>query len=77
MIWWRQREAAPPASSAGRSYTAPQSPLVTRIVAVLAVVVAGSAVYDIYRIGDSGAKATWTENFSSSSQQDPSRPAGN
>lgn len=71
VIWWRQREEA---VSGRRTYLAPLSLTVTRIVAVLAVVFAGSAVYDTYRIGDSGAKAAWTDSFSSSPA--PERPDG-
>ncbi|MEU8233307.1 DUF2231 domain-containing protein [Actinoplanes sp. NPDC048967] len=74
VIWWRHREA-PAAPSAGgsertvatarRTYLAPLSMTVTRIIAVLAVGFAVAAVYDVYRIGDSGAKATWTGTVSS------------
>lgn len=74
MIWWRQREATMPTepgtAASRRTYLAPRSATITRIVAVLAVVIAGSAVYDTYRIGDSGAKASWTGNFSSTPGQD-------
>ncbi|HET6482722.1 MAG TPA: hypothetical protein VFG35_22180 [Actinoplanes sp.] len=90
VIWWRQREATAPAeisatgSSPGtttkrrRIYLAPQSTTATRIVMVLAIVIAGFAVFDIYRIGDSGAKAAWTDNFSSTPVQNGSgRPDGN
>ncbi|BCY09489.1 DUF2231 domain-containing protein [Actinoplanes sp. L3-i22] len=81
VVWWRQREATAAAAVAAgvrqRSYLAPGSTTLTRIVAVLAVVIAGSAVYDTYRIGDSGAKASWTGNFSSTARQDgPGRRDG-
>jgi hypothetical protein len=89
VIWWRQREATPagdgsPVGGSGvatatrrRTYLAPLSTTVTRIVAVLAIVIAGGSVYDIYRIGDSGSKAAWTDNFSSTPNQDePGRPPG-
>jgi hypothetical protein len=83
-IWWRQRETtmseeAPGTGSSAattatrrRTYLAPLSATITRIIVVLAVVVAGWAVYDTYRIGDSGAKAAWTGNFSSVPAQDGS-----
>jgi hypothetical protein len=90
VIWWRQREgtpaeAAPAEDGSGvataarrRTYLAPLSTTVTAVLAVLAVVAAGGAVYDIYRIGDSGSKAAWTGNFSSTPAQDgPGRPPGN
>lgn len=78
MIWWRQREATPqtdaPADGGStatrrRTYLAPLSGTITRVIVALAVVIAGWAVFDTYRIGDSGAKASWTGNFSSSATQ--------
>lgn len=86
VIWWRQREAAgstrvpetggPTAVTAtrARTYLAPLSVTVTRIIVVLAVVIAGGAVYDTYRIGDSGAKASWTGRFSTTPSQDGRGP---
>jgi len=73
LIWWRQREATASTDAAGtarrRTYLAPLSVTTTRIIAVLAIVVAGAAGYDTYRIGDSGAKASWTGNFSSTATE--------
>jgi hypothetical protein len=46
-----------------RMWLAPASGVVTIAVTVLAVLAAGSAVYDTYRIGDSGAKASWQGEF--------------
>jgi hypothetical protein len=86
VIWWRQREAAPgdeAAENVGttgtrrRTYLAPLSTTVTRIVMVLAVAIAGFAVFDTYRIGDSGSKAAWTDGFDSApAQSDSGRPDG-
>jgi hypothetical protein len=42
-----------------RTILAPASAAVTVVVAVLSVVAGGVAVYDVYRIGESGAKASW------------------
>jgi len=42
-----------------RTWLAPGSKTVTRVIAVLALLVAAASVYDIYKIGDSGAKASW------------------
>ncbi|GAA0927711.1 hypothetical protein GCM10009554_08800 [Kribbella koreensis] len=42
-----------------RTWLAPASKTVTRVIAVIAVLVAVATLYDIYRIGDSGAKASW------------------
>ncbi len=38
-------------------------PWVGVVVAIIAVVVAGAAVFQVYRVGDSGSKAVWTGNF--------------
>ncbi|WIV59177.1 DUF2231 domain-containing protein [Amycolatopsis nalaikhensis] len=46
-----------------RTFLAPASKAVTVVIAVLAVVAAGAACYDIYRIGDSGAQASWQGQF--------------
>jgi hypothetical protein len=67
VIWWRHREAragGPAALPRRRTYLAPLSMTVTRVVAVLTIVVAGASAYGIYRIGDSGSKAAWTGKFS-------------
>lgn len=78
VIWWRQREATAGERATGgsapaagrRTYLAPGSLAVTRTAVVLAVLIAGWAVYDTYRIGDSGAKASWTGNFSTTATQE-------
>jgi uncharacterized iron-regulated membrane protein len=57
VVWWRNREAGQAAER--RAYLAPANRTLTRVIAVLAVLVALSAAYDTFRIGDSGAKATW------------------
>jgi hypothetical protein len=59
VVWWRQREGNG-ATPAKRAYLAPASSVVTVVVTVAAVLVAGVAVYDVVRIGDSGAKASWS-----------------
>ncbi|WP_432824692.1 DUF2231 domain-containing protein [Dactylosporangium sp. CA-092794] len=59
VIWWRHREAGGGRTLLSRRLLAPGSAAVTATVAVVAVVVAGLAVFDIYRIGDSGARAAW------------------
>jgi len=67
-----QADTAPAASPQGKSrfvprrtFLAPASSVVTVVVMVLSVLAAGAAIYDIYRIGDSGAQATWQGQFSS------------
>jgi|SRR4051794_5851315 hypothetical protein len=62
VIWWRDREARD--TSGRRAWLAPVSTAVTGVVAVLALVIGAAGVYGIYRIGDSGSKAAWTGNFS-------------
>ncbi len=52
-------------STARRTWLAPQSAAVGIVISVLSVVAAGVAVYDIYRIGDSGAQATWNGKVNS------------
>ena len=75
VVWWRHREAAAAPTGRGtapggtatltrrRTYLAPLSTAVTGVIAVLAIAVAGAGIYGMYRIGDSGSKATWTGNF--------------
>jgi hypothetical protein len=73
LVWWRRRESlASQAADTGsiavatrrRTFLAPASTAVTVVISVLAVVAAGAAFYDIYRIGDSGAQASWQGQFS-------------
>jgi Na+/H+ antiporter NhaC len=77
VVWWRRREslqvqAADTASTGStavathrRSFLAPASTAATVVIAVLSIAAAGAACYDIFRIGDSGAQATWQGQFSS------------
>lgn len=58
-VWWTTRR------SASASAATPRSALMVRVAAVvLSVAVAAGAVVDVYRIGDSGAKAAWHDGFS-------------
>ncbi|MGW3960634.1 DUF2231 domain-containing protein [Amycolatopsis sp. NPDC005003] len=78
VVWWRRRESlrVDTADTAGtgstavttrrRTFLAPASTAVTVVLAVLSIAAAGAACYDIVRIGDSGAQATWQGQFSSS-----------
>ncbi|MGV9562232.1 DUF2231 domain-containing protein [Streptomyces sp. NPDC003480] len=62
VVWWTtRRTAGQPGGSPG---TARGGALVRVAAAVLSVVVAAGAVVDVYRIGDSGAKAAWHDGFS-------------
>ncbi|MEU2421072.1 DUF2231 domain-containing protein [Streptomyces sp. NPDC007851] len=68
LVWWSARAARPATASgpdsAGGSFwtTTPVRVAAT----VLSLVVAAGAVVDVYRIGDSGAKAAWHDGFSQS-----------
>ncbi|PKV96078.1 hypothetical protein ATK30_7014 [Amycolatopsis echigonensis] len=54
-------------TSRRRTFLAPASKAVTLTLIVLSVLAAGAASYDIVRIGDSGAQASWQGQF----QQNP------
>lgn len=58
VLWWRQRESTG-RSLVQRNFLAPTSNALTATLTVVAVLLAGAAVYDVVRIGDSGAKASW------------------
>jgi hypothetical protein len=60
LVWWRQRETG---AESRRTYLGPTSEAVTVVLAVLSIAAAGAAVFDIYRIGDSGAQASWQGQF--------------
>jgi len=59
VLWWRQREVSG-RTPAKRHYLAPDSTVFTTALTVVAVLVGGVSVYDVVRIGDSGAKASWS-----------------
>ncbi|BDM74619.1 hypothetical protein HEK616_81060 (plasmid) [Streptomyces nigrescens] len=66
-VWWVARRNA----AAGTSRSARRSLAPARIAAVLlSLVVATGAVVDVYRIGDSGAKAAWHDGFSKTASGD-------
>ncbi|WP_027341545.1 DUF2231 domain-containing protein [Hamadaea tsunoensis] len=61
VIWWRTR-------GNGWKFLMPESTAATVAVIVLATAVAGGACYDVYRIGESGAQASWEGKFSTAPQ---------
>ena len=65
LVWWagRRRETVTDGSSSPMWAKRP----VRAVVAVLAVVVAVGSVVDVYRIGESGAKAAWHDGYSTTS----------
>ncbi|MCX4539023.1 hypothetical protein OHA79_51745 (plasmid) [Streptomyces sp. NBC_00841] len=65
-VWWISRRTGAPQSrelSGARSGARSWSVLHVAA-AVLSVVVAAGAIVDVYRIGDSGAKAAWHDAYS-------------
>ncbi|MER8011257.1 MULTISPECIES: DUF2231 domain-containing protein [unclassified Streptomyces] len=57
-VWWTTRRT-PSEQTGNRSAS-----LIRIAAAVLSVAVAAGAVVDVYRIGDSGAKAAWHDGYS-------------
>ncbi len=41
----------------------PPAPWIGVVVAIVAVVLSGAAVFQVYRVGESGSKAVWTGSF--------------
>ncbi len=75
-VWWLTRYG--PAAASARRGTQGTGPVWARrpralraVIAVLAVVAAVGAVVNVYRAGDSGAKATWQGAISQSAGQGP------
>ncbi|MFI9565923.1 DUF2231 domain-containing protein [Streptomyces rishiriensis] len=73
VIWWTARRPAAADVESGE----PSRPVATRsatavrvVTAVLCLGVAAGAVVDVYRIGDSGAKAAWQDGFSKTARGD-------
>jgi hypothetical protein len=79
LMWWRNREIAAEAGELiaapgplaevlrhDRPMLAPRSAAVAAVLAVACVAAAGAATWDIYRIGDSGAKAAWHDGYDAS-----------
>ncbi|MGI5515960.1 DUF2231 domain-containing protein [Streptomyces sp. CA-106131] len=64
VVWWTTRRT-PGTQTASAAAAVTRGGGVVRIAAaVLSVVVAAGAVVDVYRIGDSGAKAAWHDAYS-------------
>ena len=64
LVWWRRREALRTTDAAPRrTFLGPASTAVTVVLSVLSIAAAGAAVFDIYRIGESGAQASWQGQF--------------
>jgi hypothetical protein len=64
-LWWLDRRSA--ATSAGVGTARATSAGLVRTVAVLAVVAGLATSVQVYRVGDSGARAAWGDQVSSSS----------
>ncbi|MER8115167.1 DUF2231 domain-containing protein [Streptomyces sp. NPDC094031] len=69
VVWWAgraPRRAEDPAQGAERVGSRWSALPVRIVLGLLSVVVAVGAVVDVYRIGDSGARAAWHDGFSKS-----------
>lgn len=64
VVWWASRRSTAASGSAAPATTRWTALPVRTAVAVLSVAVAAGAVVDVYRIGDSGAKAAWHDGYS-------------
>lgn len=62
-LWWLGR-GTPPAKESVREGARPLSVPVRIAAVVVSVVVAGGAVVQVYRIGESGARAAWHDGYS-------------
>ncbi|MBV2353366.1 hypothetical protein KUM39_03150 [Streptomyces sp. J2-1] len=65
-VWWVYRRA----TRTGTARPAPVSVPVRVAAAVLALAVGAGAVVQVYRIGDSGAKAAWHDGYSATAHSD-------
>ncbi|MFB7494122.1 DUF2231 domain-containing protein [Streptomyces sp. NPDC056161] len=63
VVWWAGRSASSGEPGGARGIRWSALP-VRIVVGVLSVAVAVGAVVDVYRIGDSGAKAAWHDSYS-------------
>jgi hypothetical protein len=64
LVWWTTRRTAAPRTGAPTPSGTRGGGLVRIAIAVLSVAVAVGSVVDVYRIGDSGAKAAWHDAYS-------------
>ncbi|MDI2124783.1 DUF2231 domain-containing protein [Yinghuangia seranimata] len=65
VVWWTVRRAAASGSPSGSPRSTQRFAAPLRIATlVLSLAVSVGAVVDVYRIGDSGAKAAWSDGFS-------------
>ncbi|ARF53583.1 DUF2231 domain-containing protein [Streptomyces gilvosporeus] len=73
VIWWTTRRSAaaePAHRGRARATSSPLSMILRVVAAVLCIGVAAGAVVDVYRIGDSGARAAWHDGFSQTAKGD-------
>ncbi|WP_307781951.1 DUF2231 domain-containing protein [Streptomyces sp. MBT65] len=68
IVWWTARRSSPDKEGVPSASWSP-SVLVRGVVVTLSLAVAVGAVVDVYRIGDSGAKAAWKDNYSKTATQ--------
>ncbi|MEV5849115.1 DUF2231 domain-containing protein [Streptomyces sp. NPDC051985] len=63
-LWWAARRSASAAAGDDPIPPSASSPLLRGALVMLSLAVSVGAVVDVYRIGDSGAKAAWHDNYS-------------
>ena len=63
-VWWAYRRAAGTGTGTTRPAKNPVAASVRIAATVLCLVVGAGAVIQVYRIGDSGAKAVWHDGYS-------------
>jgi hypothetical protein len=78
LVWWVGRRTPDTPATPSSSSTSSSSPSLAwasttwfrAVAAAVTLVIAVGAVVDVYRIGESGAKAAWTGNFSATPHHD-------
>ncbi|GAA2143836.1 hypothetical protein GCM10009844_16690 [Nocardioides koreensis] len=67
LVWFDRRQRAADASTHASTDAKAVSPTALKVVAALAVIAALATSVQVYRVGDSGARAAWGDQVSSSS----------
>ncbi|MER6124099.1 DUF2231 domain-containing protein [Streptomyces sp. NPDC001795] len=63
LVWWTTRRTSAPGDRSSAATGTRGGAIVRVAAALLSVAVATGAVVDVYRIGDSGAKAAWHDSL--------------
>ncbi|WP_405881634.1 hypothetical protein OG762_25445 [Streptomyces sp. NBC_01136] len=70
VVWWTTRRTPVPQAGSPAGAGTRGGGMVRIAAAVLSVVVAAGAVVDVYRIGESGARAAWHDGYSKTATGD-------